>query len=115
MTFDWRKAAAVALVCGSTGLASLGSANAEPRNPLLIADVQAAARLGMEACLAFLRGIPLSGLEPRGFAPFLGGFRVKIDNPKIFTGDSQVRVTGDRRDCRVLAGPAYPAEVQTLQ
>ncbi|WP_395540103.1 hypothetical protein [Neotabrizicola sp. sgz301269] len=111
MTFDWRKAAAVALVCGSTGLASLGSANAEPRNPLLIADVQAAARLGMEACLAFLRGIPLSGLEPRGFAPF----RVKIDNPKIFSGGSQVRVTGDRRDCRVLAGPAYPAEVQTLQ
>jgi len=117
-----RNAGAALLVCG---LAACGSTNDDGsvasgplgQPPLMTAAVQRATQAGIEACAdALTTGTPLSRLAARGFAPWRGGYQLKIDNPLIFAGDSSVSVRLDRRNsCYVRTGPAYPIELQTLQ
>lgn len=80
-------------------------------------EVQRATQAGIAACIDLkTMGAPLSRLEARGFVPRRGGYRVAIDNPLIFAGDSSVSVHVDRRnDCRVKTAPIFPIELQTLQ
>lgn len=102
--------------CGSTN--GDGSVASGPlgQTPLMTAEVQMATRQGLNACIDLLSGgVPLSALAGQGFAPWRGGYRIRIDNPLIFAGDSSVSARFDGRDCRVVAGPAYPVEINTIR
>jgi len=79
--------------------------------------VQRATHTGIVACAdAKAMGVPLSRLTAQGFAPWRGGYRVVVDNPLIFAGNSSVSVEVDRRgECRVRTTPIYLLELQTLQ
>ena len=116
-----RKAGIVLLV---SGLASCGSTHDDGsvasgplgQTPLMTPEVQIAAQQGLEACIDTLTiGVPLSSLATKSFVPWRGGYRLKIDNPLIFAGDSAVAVKFDGKECSVTAGPYYPVEIQTMQ
>ncbi|NNE88903.1 MAG: hypothetical protein HKN27_12565 [Silicimonas sp.] len=78
-------------------------------------NVQAATRLGVDACISALKAqSPLSALKSRGFAAWRGGYRQKIDNPLIFAGGSSVSANITGGACRVSTGPVYPIELQTI-
>ncbi|MES2433904.1 MAG: hypothetical protein V4586_08785 [Pseudomonadota bacterium] len=116
-----RKSAIVLLM---SGLAACGSTNTDGsvasgplgQTPLMTPAVQVAAQQGLEACINTLTlGAPLSNLAAYNFAPSRNGYRLKIDNPLIFAGDSAVAVKFDGTECSVTAGPIYPVEIQTMQ
>lgn len=118
----FRKSGLVVLLLGlaSCGtVSSDGSVASGPlgQTPLMTPEVQRATHTGIVACAdAKTMGAPLSRLTAQGFAPWRGGYRVVVDNPLIFAGDSSVSVEIDRRgDCRVRTTPIYPIELQTLQ
>ena len=106
-------------------LASCGEVNSDGsvasgplgQTPLMTAEVQRATHAGVTACAdAKTTGAPLLRLTAQGFVPWRGGYRVAIDNPLIFAGNSSVSVEVDRRGaCHVKVTPIYPIELQTLQ
>ena len=97
-----------------------GSAAAEggrKRPSLLTPEVQHATEIGIQACQeAKTTGRSVAQLEARGFRPWRGGYRVKVDNTRIFAGDSSVSVSVDRRgDCRVRVVPMMLRDMELLQ
>ena len=116
-----RKAVCVLLMSGLAACGSThgdGSVAAGPlgQQPLLTPEVQMAAQHGLEACVnALTLGVPVSSLAAHNFTAWRGSYRLKIDNPLIFAGDSAVTVKLNDRECSVAAGPNYPVEIRTMQ
>lgn len=113
----WAASVMMALTsCGNSS--SDGSVISGPlgQKPLMTKEVQIATRIGLDACIdALNKQAPLSALQARGFAPWRGGYRLKIDNPLIFAGNSSVSAKFQNGACRVSTGPVYPIEIQTVQ
>lgn len=116
----WTEAGSVLLLavlasCGSSNTDGSGASGPLGQKPLMTPEVQAATRQGLDACIDALKmRIPISALQARGFAPWRGGYRLRIDNPLIFAGGSSVSAKIERDACQVSTGPVFPIELQTI-
>lgn len=101
------------MVTGRTAAAE----GSRKRPSLLTPEVQQATEIAIQACQqAKTTGRPVAQLAARGFQPWRGGYRIRVDNPHIFAGDSSVSVSVDRRgDCRVRVVPMARRDIGLLQ